>query len=485
MAKAFKNRSPVVTPVSDVEQVPGSDKQRLFHLVRLVMLGQGYFRKRMEKCRSPVFRVNMGVKGVAICDRKAIDAMFDVKVIRKEPAFGRLNYNLILLDNYVPSIFTNDTPHERQKAFLMKICQTAQEAQILPTTQRVVTQYLERWGKADANLKQDWENDVRAMLSDIFTEAFLGVSVNPTLMYNMVKGSWAKPGSKLFKTADDAARLLREFLKEALQKSTKLQSLLSTAVDAGVTEEQALADILFMLNFNAYGGVSGALIGCLARLTVTDPKYKDAMRHEVISAVDKDGVTHESLNQMNRLHWFVLENLRMCPPVPLFFGRARNDFILHSSRGSFDIKADELLVGNVYEIHRDPNVFVNPEVFMPSRFEDGVQRNKLLEYMLPGNGPIKESPTASNHQCPGLDITFTVLKTALMYVVTCCDFSLTRIPIWTGKKLRRIGSPDNIVQLLSFKYSPRRPLVHRNSLQIDDLEEKHNYLENSSTFQKH
>ena len=39
-------------------------------------MGQGYFYKRKKKYGS-VFRVNMGVKGVHICDKTGIKVLFD------------------------------------------------------------------------------------------------------------------------------------------------------------------------------------------------------------------------------------------------------------------------------------------------------------------------------------------------------------------------------------------------------------------------
>jgi hypothetical protein len=44
----------------------------------------------------------------------------------------------------------------------------------------------------DAKIKASWEEDIMAMTSDIFTEAFLGTRVDPANMYEMLKGTWTK-----------------------------------------------------------------------------------------------------------------------------------------------------------------------------------------------------------------------------------------------------------------------------------------------------
>ena len=68
--------------------------------------------------------------------------------IYKEPAFGRLNYNICLLDGYTPSMFSNGVPHEKQKTFLMQICKIAQESKIFETSVKVVKEYCTIWQNA-------------------------------------------------------------------------------------------------------------------------------------------------------------------------------------------------------------------------------------------------------------------------------------------------------------------------------------------------
>ena len=52
-----------------------------FLLYFILQNGHGYFIKRKNRTQSSVFKVNMGVKGVAICDRKAVDVFWDVEKV--------------------------------------------------------------------------------------------------------------------------------------------------------------------------------------------------------------------------------------------------------------------------------------------------------------------------------------------------------------------------------------------------------------------
>lgn len=434
-----------VSPIGDCEgkEVPGQDKWTFIHVAELVMKGQGYFYKRRVKYNSSVFKVNMGVKGIHISDKKGMEVFFDMSRIYKEPAFGRLHYNICLLDGYTPSMFSNGIPHEKQKKYLSQICKIAQESKIFDTSVKLIREYSTKWKNAENQMKAAWELSIMDLVSDIFTEAFFGTRLDQIAMYKFLKGSWGK--GRVLKRAMEAASRV----KETLKSSPNVAEILKIGVQAGITEEQALMDTLFMLNFNAYGGVSGVLRSCIARLYVLEEDYKQSMKNELKTVLsNKAELLEAALKEMTLLHNFILEVLRMHPPVPVFFGRARDDFILDTECGKFMVRKDTLLVGNVHMAQRDSTLFDQPDTFKPSRFED----ESLVDHIIYGYGPFHQEATPGNHRCPGQDITLTVLKVCLSFILLNCEYTLAEIPKWTGKKLRRIGCPDNPMKLLDFKY---------------------------------
>ena len=97
---------------------------------------------------------------------------------------------------------------------------------------------------------------------------------------------------------------------------------------------------------------------------------------------------------------FVYETLRLNPPVPLQYGRARKDFLLKSHDSVFEVKRGELLCGYQKLPMMDPKVFNNPEIFDPERFM-GDKGRQLLNYLYWSNGPQTAEPSPSNKQCPG------------------------------------------------------------------------------------
>lgn len=65
--------------------------------------GQGYFYKRREKYKCTVFKVNMGVKGIHVCDKKGIRVLFNMEKVSIIYLFitglliGKYNYVAIFM----------------------------------------------------------------------------------------------------------------------------------------------------------------------------------------------------------------------------------------------------------------------------------------------------------------------------------------------------------------------------------------------------
>ena len=71
----------------------------------------------------------------------------------------------------------------------------------------------------------------------------------------------------------------------------------------------------------------------------------------------------ETLPMLKTVNAFCLEVLRMFPPAPVVFGRAKKGFMLQSTSGNFLIKRHSLLCGVVY-IHIEIQVYFK----IPNRF---------------------------------------------------------------------------------------------------------------------
>lgn len=169
----------------------------------------------------------------------------------------------------------------------------------------------------------------------------------------------------------------------------------------GLTQEEAIHNLLFVLGFNSFGGFS-IFLPALINAIASNPALQEKLKKE---ARENGGatLTFDSVKEMPLVQSVVYETLRMNPPVPLQYGRARKDFRLSSHDAVYDVKKGELLCGFQKLVMRDSLIFDEPDRFKPDRFT-GAKGTQLLDYLYWSNGPQSGSPTLSNKQCAGKDV---------------------------------------------------------------------------------
>ncbi|KAL6848499.1 hypothetical protein ACP4OV_021793 [Aristida adscensionis] len=188
----------------------------------------------------------------------------------------------------------------------------------------------------------------------------------------------------------------------------------------GIAKKDAINNVLFVLGFNAFGGFSVFFPFLIAKVgepgdpTGLRPRLRDEVRRVLDAAGgDGEGVGFGTVREMPLVRSTVHEVLRLQPPVPLQFGRARRDFVLRSHGGAaYAVAKGEVLCGYQPMAMRDPEVFDRPEEFVPERFL-GDGGAALLQYLYWSNGPQTGQPAPGNKQCAAKDA---VVDTACMLI---------------------------------------------------------------------
>ncbi|XP_040376236.1 linolenate hydroperoxide lyase, chloroplastic [Oryza brachyantha] len=183
----------------------------------------------------------------------------------------------------------------------------------------------------------------------------------------------------------------------------------------GISKKEAINNILFVLGFNAFGGFSVFLPFLVMEVGKAGRGDLRQRLREEVRRVLGDGcdVGFAAVREMALVRSTVYEVLRMQPPVPLQFGRARQDFVLRSHGGAaYEIGQGELLCGYQPLAMRDAAVFDRPDEFVPERFV-GVDGEALLQYVYWSNGPETSEPSPGNKQCAAKEV---VVATACMLV---------------------------------------------------------------------
>ncbi|KAG8200759.1 hypothetical protein JTE90_006344 [Oedothorax gibbosus] len=138
------------------------------------------------------------------------------------------------------------------------------------------------------------------------------------------------------------------------------------------------------------------------------PWIQEKIHQELDSIFGKDNereVTTDDIRDMKYLECVIKESLRIYPPVPAYGRLIRNDI---EFQGRIVPKGSTCLV-NSFILHRDPEVFPNPEVFDPDRF---------LPENSSGRHPFAYVPfSAGPRNCIGQKFALMEEKTVLSFIL--------------------------------------------------------------------
>ncbi|KAF3435645.1 hypothetical protein FNV43_RR22736 [Rhamnella rubrinervis] len=211
-------------------------------------------------------------------------------------------------------------------------------------------------------------------------------------------------------------------LYEAFNSSAA--SVLDEAERCGIQRDEACHNLIFLAGFNAYGGMKVLFPSLIKWVGQAGEVLHRQLADEIRTVVkDEGGVTLASLEKMSLTKSVVYEALRIEPPVPFQYGKAKEDLVVRNHDAKFEIKKGEMIFGYQPFATKDPMVFENPEEFVGHRFVgDG---EKLLKYVYWSNGFETENPTANNKQCPAKDLV--VLVSRLMLVELFLRYDTYRV----------------------------------------------------------
>lgn len=441
--------------------IPGSFSGRVPQIVELATKGHHFFQRRMESLHSCVFKCSFfGAPFVALTDHEGIQCLFNQKLVEKEPGFGNFRFNQSLLGDHVPSMFSNGERHSQQKGFLIAVSQNMlRMGRLIPNIMDIMPEHLIKWNFKEGMgnpSQEEWEERILHLSMDVLSESMLGIrlSGHSFLQWRFEvlkeeKTCFGKPSGK-YKKALHAFN----HLKDAIANAPDIDPVLKEAANHGLTEDEAVLEILWMLNFNAAPGTGAAMRSGAARLSIMSCEERNELKKEIRECLGPIGLNLKTLHKMKKLDNLVCEILRMYPPVALYFGVARRAFFVKSSSGVYKIDKGQKVVGNCHLAQRDPKVFgisgcKSVNEFDPSRFNVKGLKSKLICT----HGPLSDPPSPENHKCTGTNVGYVTLKCFVLYLIMFCDWSLEEKPFWTDKSLLRYGNPDEPIRLKYFKYT--------------------------------
>ncbi|KAL1568001.1 cytochrome P450 71AU50-like [Salvia divinorum] len=147
-----------------------------------------------------------------------------------------------------------------------------------------------------------------------------------------------------------------------------------------------------------------------------NPTVMKKLQKELEQVVGLKRMVEESdLDQLEYLDMIVKETFRLHPVTPLLVPHyARED---SNKVNGYDIPKESRILINTYAIGRDPNVWTDPDMFIPERFigSDIDLRGQHFQLLPFGSG---------RRGCPGMQLGLIQVRLIVSQLVHCFDWQL-------------------------------------------------------------
>ncbi|KAM7275997.1 hypothetical protein ACFE04_017863 [Oxalis oulophora] len=395
-----------------------------------------FFRSRIEKNKSTVFRTNVppsfplftGVdpRVIAVLDCKSSSYLFDMDLVEKKN---------VLVGDFMPSVDytggirpcayldTAEPDHTKVKGYAIDILKRSSKTWVTELVSSMdslcstIDTEIAKSGKAS------YIFPLQRSLFEFLSKAIIGADpkAQPEIAesgYSMIDRWLALQLMPIVPIT--AFQPLPEILLHSFRYPfwlvsgdyKKLTEFIdkhgNEAIELGMNEfglsrNECINNLLFILGFNAFGGFSVFLPGLISTVVSDKTGLQEKLRAEVREKIGSSSLNFESVSRLELIPSVIYETLRMNPPVPNAYARARKDFLLKSHDSEFEVKKGELLCCYYQVAMEDPKIFDEPDKFKPDRFV-GEKGKELLNYLYWSNGRQTSKPSVSNKQCAAADL---------------------------------------------------------------------------------
>ncbi|XP_065342833.1 uncharacterized protein LOC135941346 [Cloeon dipterum] len=217
--------------------------------------------------------------------------------------------------------------------------------------------------------------------------------------------------------------------EDDIAETERIKVFSSARLDDGkrnITDEDIAAQA-FIFFLAGYDTVS-AVLSFTAHLLACNPEVQRKLFEEISSELESGNATdYDTIRSMKYLDMVISESLRLYPPAVFSDRKCTKNYKFPNS--DFVMEAGQGIVYPIFALHRYPELFENPEIFDPERFNDE-NKKKIRPYTyLPfGSGP---------HNCIGMRFALLEAKVCLVHLskkfeLEVCD--KTELPLKISTK---------------------------------------------------
>ncbi|HXU44844.1 MAG TPA: cytochrome P450 [Thermoanaerobaculia bacterium] len=372
--------------------------------------GFGFCAARVAR-HGPVFRTRiLGRETAVISGPEATAAFNDEERVLRSNAMVPHVAELMGM-NCLPLL--DGTEHRRRKEFVLAGFTPEAHAAYLPEIESEVARALAEW--AEEPEIRGVEEMKKLALQAICTSV-LGIPAGPVQAalraeYALVLAGFSAfpvplPGtaySKAKAALDKILDILEAAIHDHLERPREdgLSRILSARAEDGgaIGVEELKVELHHVV---VAGLIVWAELAAMVLAFEKHPEMRERLRSEIATLPDGP-LTADSLRRLPYLSQVILETKRICPIVPVFFGRARRAFDLSGQR----IPEGWMVLWSHRTSLLEPEIYPQPERFDPDRFapDRAEHRRHPFGYAPQGAGP------ATGHRCPGIDFS-TLLMSA-------------------------------------------------------------------------
>ena len=248
-------------------------------------------------------------------------------------------------------------------------------------------------------------------------------------------GFWSQDAAQIRKMAHD-------IMKERDQKNVTMGDFIDRLreykknMTPPITEQTIEAQSMVFLT--AGYETTANTLGSMMYFFATHPEIQDKVYEEINMCLDEDdNVTHETIKEMHYLEAFIMETLRMKPPVTEHFRTCVKECTVNGVK----IKKGTMIQMPIYAAHYNEDFFAEPLVFNPDRFLKE-NEDQIIPYTWRPFG-------AGNRVCIGqrfalMEIKIFVAKMLQKYKVVQTSKTTLQVPIGV---LFLITYPEIVVKL--------------------------------------
>ncbi|MBR9915396.1 MAG: cytochrome P450 [Algicola sp.] len=204
-------------------------------------------------------------------------------------------------------------------------------------------------------------------------------------------GWWFKSSGKIkahIQLTQEARDILKQIVNERRASNIKANDLLDMLLEAryddgnAMDEEQLIDEILIL--FTAGHETTSNALTFTCQLLALHPAWQESIYQETKQLKSQGLDTMASIMASKACQQVLEESMRLYPPA-YFIDRVN---ISDDEFNGMQFKAGSNLLFSIYEIHRHPKLWAQPNQFMPQRFADG-ERQFSSQYFPFGAGPRK------------------------------------------------------------------------------------------------